>query len=66
MYFNESGLVFQVFKGRELFIPWTYIHKIYKGLKAGKQYNFASPVVNITREQAGFILAEYPTIIERQ
>lgn len=60
MYFNKLGLV--VGYDNECnakYVPMKYCRLAFEGMQAGKPYWKASSVYALTRQQAGYILANF-------
>ena len=61
MYFNEKGLILEDQGDQVLYIGWKTIHAVYRWVVLeGKKLEYF-PIMNMTRDQWGFILANYTT-----
>jgi hypothetical protein len=59
MHFNEKNDFIIQATPYKAYIPAKFVEMIYWRLQEGIEYYLASNVYDITREQAGFILANY-------
>lgn len=59
MHFEPIGLVVDKDDMHTFYIPMNQCRIIYKNMKAGVKWPQCSPVYDITREQAAFILNNF-------
>lgn len=59
MYFDTDGLVMRQDQDSKSYIPMEHCRIIYDNLCKGMFYKYASPVYDISREQAAYILTHF-------
>ena len=58
MYFDEHGLVICDQENQFIYIPWKHVNRVYRWILQGKSFT-TYPGFEFTREEIGFIIANY-------
>ena len=59
MEFRNIGLVTDDQGDQVLFIPWREVHSLYQWVMVERKHYYTHPMRQWTREQVGFVLANY-------